>query len=161
MRYPMVWSKLDASLRNMLNKVDKNRIHTFSFNPVVSALNAHYLIDLLDYQIGLVNEYQLNRGVFYVDLLWPERKYTNIKFLSTGIKKDLIKLYEQHIDIYRNIGVQLYTVIDFLKLHQDYTPTEQDRLDMLREITLFDKSRNQCYNDYLHPDIIEFLETPL
>jgi hypothetical protein len=43
----------------------------------------------------------------------------------------------------------------------DYTPTEQDRLDMLREITLFDKSRNQCYNDYLHPDIIEFLETPL
>ena len=161
MRYPMVWSKLDASLRNMLNKVDKNRIHAFSFNPVVSALNAHYLIDLLDYQIGLVNEYQLNRAVFYVDLLWPERKYTNIKFLSTGIKKDLIKLYEQHIDIHRNISVQLYTVIDFLKLHQDYTPTEQDRLDMLREITLFDKSRNQCYNDYLHPDIIEFLETPL
>jgi hypothetical protein len=31
---------------------------------------------------------------------------------------------------------------------------------MLKEVTAFDKSRNQTYNDYLHADIIEFLETP-
>ena len=161
MRFPMRWNKLDASLRNMLNKIDSSRRQNFSFNPVVSALNAHYLIDLLEYQSKLTEEYQLPQSIFYVDLLWPERKYTNIKFLSPSIKKDLIEMYEKHSNAYKNIIIQFHSVINFLKLHQNYEPTDQDRINMLREITIFDKSRDQCYNDYLHPSIIEFLETPL
>ena len=51
--------------------------------------------------------------------------------------------------------------ISFLEANLDLEITEQHRLNMLKEIKVFDMSRNQCYNDYIHPDIIEFLETPI
>lgn len=174
-RYPMLWNKLDASLRNLLNNLEGKHsprdsvkhfehrdkiVKNFSFNIVLSILNAHYLPDLFKYQQELLKEYNSYQyAVFYIDLLWPENKYINVKFLPTAIKQELIDLYTDmsstELDCHSEVA------LDFLKQHIDYQPTEQDRLNMLKEITVFDKSRNQSYNNYLHPSIVEFLETPL
>ena len=162
MRYPMTWDKLSDSLHNYL---DKNQLPgTISFNPVLTALNAYSILDLYHYELNLADTYRRQKllWVLWVDLLWPEDKYINIKFLPQHIKKDLIQLYTEinaklHLDFSCNID----NIIAFLNQHLELEITEQHRVNMLREITAFDKSRDQCYNDYLHPSIIEFLETPL
>ena len=157
-RYPMLWNKLDSSLRRLLNRRNKN-LRNFSFNPVMSVLNVHYLPRLLEYQQSLVDEYtHMNYSSFWVDLLWPEYKYINVKFLSPEVKQELID--ELSMMQSENINVQIDQSVDFLRAWQHYEPTEQERLNMLREITVFDKSRNQTFHDYLHPDIVKFLETP-
>jgi len=65
----------------------------------------------------------------------------------------------QRLDL--DFSCNIDNIIAFLTQHLELEITEQHRVNMLREITAFDKSRDQCYNDYLHPSIIEFLETPL
>ena len=172
-RYPMLWDKVDASLRRLLSKLEpisKQRklpiIKNFSFNPVISVLNAHSLPALFDYQTELVRDYTcFEHTVFWCDLLWPEDKYINVRFLPPHVKQNLLNMYAQiqsnTIDGGRGqISPQLEVVCNHISSHLDYEPTEQDRKNMYREITLFDKSRNQSYNDYLHAEVIEFLETP-
>ena len=172
-RYPMLWDKVDASLRRLLDRLEPLRtpknlpiIRNFSFNPVISVLNAHSLPALFDYQTELVKNYTcFEHTVFWVDLLWPDDKYINVRFLPPPVKQNLLNMYAQipikSIDSGRGqITPQVEVVCDHISSHLDYEPTEQDRLNMLREITLFDKSRNQSYNDYLHQEIVEFLETP-
>jgi hypothetical protein len=162
MRYPMTWDKLSDSLHNYL---DKNQLPgTISFNPVLTALNAYSILDLYHYELNLANKYRRQEllWVLWVDLLWTEDKYINIKFLPQHIKKDLIQLYTEinsKLDLEFNCNTD--NIIAFLNQHLELEITEQHRVNMLREITAFDKSRDQCYNDYLHPSIIEFLETPL
>ena len=162
MRYPMTWDKLDNSLCNYLNK--NARPGTLSINPVVTALNAHSIPDLYHYQLKLVDKYNQTglHWVLWTDLLWPEDKYINIKFLPQPIKQELIELYAE-MKSYpdRRVICNIDNIIAFLNQYLELEITEQHRVNMLREITAFDKSRDQTYNDYLHADIIEFLETPL
>lgn len=174
-RYPMTWDTVTQSLQNLLNKLQDVRspgkpeqqweerdpiIKNFSFNVVLSALNAYHLPELYQFQNSLIAPYNCWQwSVFYVDLLWPENKYINVKFLSPEIKAELLELY-QSTEPQSMAQPKWDVACGFLQKHLDYEPTEQDRQNMLREITAFDKSRNQCYNDYLHPRIVEFLETP-
>jgi hypothetical protein len=162
MRYPMTWDKLSNSLHNYLDK--NQRPGTISFNPVLTALNAHSILDLYHYELTLAAKYRRQEllWVLWIDLLWPEDKYINIKFLPQHIKKDLIQLYtEINAKLVLDFSCNIDNIIAFLNQHLELEITEQHRVNMLREITAFDKSRDQCYNDYLHPSIIEFLETPL
>ena len=175
-RYPMKFSVLEKSLRNILESVkDINYkrtpygfIKNFSFNVVLSALNAHYLEDLVEFQYNLHKEYGRKSNefsVFFLDLLWPEEKYINVKFLPKHIKLDLIEKFKNIREKYNDNNDYYHTNmtsgISFLEANLDLEITEQHRLNMLKEIKVFDMSRNQCYNDYIHPDIIEFLETPI
>jgi len=167
-RYPMQWDIVDKSLKNLLTELQliqspmtpkMKYLKNFSFNVVLSSLNAHYLPELLKYKEELTKYNASEWSVFYVDLLWPEDKYINIKFLSKKVKKELIELYESMNS--DTVAINIKNAIAFLKQWEDYEPTDLDRKNMLREITAFDKSRNQCYNDYLHPSIVEYLETPI
>ena len=175
-RYPMKFSVLEKSLRNILESVkDINYkrtpygfIKNFSFNVVLSVLNAHYLEDLVEFHYSLHKEYGRKSNefaVFFLDLLWPEEKYINVKFLPKHIKLDLIEKFKNIKENYSHNNDYYHTNmtsgISFLEANLDLEITEQHRLNMLKEIKVFDMSRNQCYNDYIHPDIIEFLETPI
>ena len=162
MRYPMTWDKLERSLHNYLNK--NLRPGTLSFNPVVTALNSHSIPALYQYQIQLAAQYNQSnlRWSLWVDLLWPEDKSINIKFLPRSIKQDLIQLYSKMKDDHTdNVKCNIDNIIAFLEENLDLEITDQHRLNMLREIKAFDNSRNQCYTDFIHPDIITFLETPI
>ena len=173
-RYPMKFDKLENSLRNILSSVADHKykrtpsgfIKTFSFNVVLSALNAHYLEDLVDFQYGLNSEYttSVEHANFYVDLLWPEEKFINVKFLPRHIKEDIIVILNRIVSKYpsgQSLNVQVDGAINFITANLDLEITEQHRLNMLREIKVFDSSRNQCYTDFIHHDIITFLETPI
>ena len=72
--------------------------------------------------------------------------------------KNIRDKYNDNNDYYHT---NMTSGISFLETNLDLEITEQHRLNMLKEIKVFDMSRNQCYNDYIHPDIIEFLETPI
>jgi len=161
MRYPWTWDRLTHSVENYINK--NTRPGTISFNPVVTALNVHHLVDLYNYHYQLHTQHG-RPGLywsFWIDLLWPENKYINIKFLPKHIKQDLIQQLSAIIpNEETKFFVNTQNIITFLQQHLEMTVTEQHRLNMLKEVTAFDKSRNQTYNDYLHADIIEFLETP-
>ncbi len=161
-RYPMTWDRLDHSIENYLNKI--NLPGAINFNPVITALNAHSLPDLYQYQINLANKYKHRdiEWVMWADLLWPDDKYINIRFLPQHIKQELIELYTE-MKLQSDLGIEcnIDNIISFLKQYLQLEITEQHRVNMLREVTAFDKSRDQCYNDYLHPSIIKFLEAPL
>lgn len=170
-RYPMQWEKLDASLRNLLTKTHGRYaalcgimpyVKNFSFNVVLSALNAHYLPELCNYLTEIYWEVGKwpEQATYYVDLMWPENKFTNVQFLPVEVKKKLIDDYSKIQSDNPDVSVYMNTAINFLKQWQDYEPTEQDRQNMLREVTVFDLSRKQNYRDFLHADVIEFLETP-
>lgn len=161
MRYPWTWDRLTHSIENYLNKNDKPG--TVSFNPVVTALNVHHLVDLYNYHYELHTQYGRPElyWSFWVDLVWPENKYINIKFLPKRMKQDLIQQLSAIVpNDETRYFVNIENIIAFLQQHLEMTVTEQHRQNMLREVTAFDKSRNQSYTDYLHADIIEFLETP-
>ena len=174
----MIWSKLDNTLRNFLEKTrhapsmcDTWKVENgladpllkcVSFNVVLSVLNAHYIPDLLEYHKQLLDSHSyIEHRVFYIDLLWPENKFINVKYLSPKIKQNLLDKYHSMTVNNLQLKVQTEVSISFIKSWLDYNPTEQDRLNMLREITVFDMSRKQNYKDYLHSEIIEFLETPI
>ena len=162
MRYPWTWDRLTHTVENYLSK--NTRPGVISFNPVVTALNVHHLVDLYKYHYQLHTQYS-RTGLywsFWVDLLWPENKYINIKFLPKNIKQDLIQQLSAIVSNQETgLFVNIQNIIAFLQQHLEIDVTEQHRQNMIREVTAFDKSRNQSYTDYLHADIIEFLETPL
>jgi len=51
--------------------------------------------------------------------------------------------------------MQCSQIIDFLR---DKLDIPQARENMLKEVQAFDKSRNQLYNDYIHPNVARFLD---
>lgn len=176
-RYPMKWEKLSTSLHNLLSKTvgHSHLLSNINFTVVLSSLNAFHIRELFEYQISLWEQYKhVKHYNFYIDLLIPENKFTNVKFLTPDLKEELIEIYEgiesvrviksfneEGLDINCSLTPKLRSSINFLKKYRDLKPTEQDRLNMLREVTVFDMSRNQDYHDYLDPRIIKYLETPL
>jgi hypothetical protein len=159
-RYPMTWKALDKSIRNFFDKVKDNNINvSVQFTNVLSCLNAFNIHEIYNYWLDIKREYQdyvsLN---FWVDFIWPQDKHISVKFLSKDLKLELI-------DYYKNLfGGHVYPIqhiIKFLENHVELPITDSHRKNMLREISLFDKSRNQSYKDYLDYRIINFLETEI
>ena len=87
----------------------------------------------------------------FVDLLVPENKFINVKFLSKELKEKLIVEYSS----YNSNRIKLNDAINFLK--NDIDVQYNDSKNMMREILLFDKSRNQNYEKYLSKHLINFL----
>ena len=172
-RYPMSWNKLTASLENLVSNKEVP-ISQINFTVVMTSLNAFHMQSLWNYQFSLWEKYKHIRHYnFFIDLVKPENKFTNVKFLTPELKQQLIDLYsdiqssstqrtyDEYNNSYCDLDPKLQVSIDYLKSCLDYQPSDQDRKNMLREITVFDQSRNQSYRDYLDFRIIKYLETPL
>jgi len=158
-RYPMKWNSLVKSLDNLIAKFDENDRKLNLFPTIVlSALNAHYIPDLYKwYKERILNNDTVENCSFFVDLIWPDEKFINVKFLTKDIKLDLIKNFQTLAADHGSTMVK--HVIKYLEENLDFDVTDEHRQNMLREITVFDKSRDQDYHEYLHPDIIKYLET--
>lgn len=172
-RYPMPWNKLRSSLENLLSATDVE-ISNINFNVVMTSLNAFHMHSLWLYQQSLWKKYKhIKYYNFFIDMVRPENKFTNVKFLTPDLKQQLIDLYmsiqangtqytlDKFGNSYCDLDPKLQASIDYLQSCLDYQPSDQDRKNMLREITVFDQSRGQHYKDYLDPRIIKYLETPL
>lgn len=159
-RYPMKWDILNNSVNNLIDEfIEKEKMANIELTSVISILNAYDIPDLMKWwQSNFLKNENILTSFFYIDLLWPENKFINIKFLSREIKEELI---EQFSSIENNRNTNITHISGYLKTHLNYQVTDTDRKNMLREVTLFDKVRNQSYKDYLNPKIIKFLETPI
>jgi len=175
-RYPMPWKVVDNSMQKLHNSTrpGKPLIGNWSFNVVLSVLNAHSIADLSDYFLDTYVRVNNAKGYsFYVDNLWPEHKFINVQFLPRSIKSDLLAQYKELDNSYKRVNIvsnttgencncqmQLDSAIQWLQDTMDVDVTDQHRENMRREIKLFDMSRKQDYHDYLHADIIEYLDNP-
>lgn len=158
-RYPMTWPALDKSIRNFFDKTKtSNTKISIQFTNVLSSLNAFNIHEIFNYWKELKDTYPHANFAFWVDFIWPERKFINVKFLSRELKLELINYYTKAFEEYK---YPIKHIIQYLQTHLDFEVTDQHRQDMLREITLFDQARSQNYRDYLDPRICKFLETEI
>ena len=138
-RYPMKWKILEKNI-NRIRELSNVKI---DINCVLSVLNCFELHKLFDY-------FDDNNISIFVDLLVPENKFISVKFLSKKLKEKLIHEYSS----YNSERINLNDAINFLKKDLNL---KSDNKNMLKEIMLFDKSRNQDYKKYLSKDLIKFL----
>lgn len=159
-RYPMTWKALDKSIRNFFDKVkDSNTNVNVQFTNVLSCLNAFNIHEIYNYWIDIKREYQDYVSMnFWIDFIWPQDKHISVKFLSKDLKLELIEYYK---NLFGGHVYPIQHIIKFLENHVEFPITDKHRKNMLREISLFDKSRNQHYKDYLDYRIINFLETEI
>lgn len=155
-RYPMNFSKLESSVSNLLDKWSSNDPPlSIVLVSVFSCLNAHYLYDLYTWWKKNIKS-KINKSGFYIDKLWPDNKFINVKFLPKKQKLEILNVLNQ---IQREQIISVDNIIKYLEHHIDNEPVKQNKLNMLKEITMFDLSRNQLYKDYLHPSMTEYLDT--
>lgn len=159
-RYPMKFDALQNSINNLFAKADakgKDFKLSIVLVSVFSVYNAHYLYDLYDWWKYFIRP-RMPKHSFYVDKLWPDNKFTSVKFLA---KKQKLEILDILYKIQNEGIVDVDNIIKHVEVELDKKVTDRDRRNMLKEITAFDKSRDQSYRDFLHPSIIEYLETPI
>jgi len=155
-RYPMKWEALDKSIRNFFEKTKNEPIKVkIQFTNVLSSLNAFNIYELYDYWKQINRDYSHIKLSFWIDFIWPEKKFINVKFLSKELKEELIEHYST---IFIDYEYPIKHIIQYLKNNLNLEITSEDRKNMLREIVIFDQVRNQNYRDYLDPRICNFLE---
>lgn len=160
-RYPMKFSVLDKSVNNLVDKFAAvNKPITLDLTCVFSAYNAHYLEELLNWwEKTLLLQEHVNTS-FYVDKMWPADKFTAAKYLGKKQKTEILDILYRIES--RNIDkVEVGQIVEYIKENMDTEITDQNRLQMLKEVTAFDLSRGQFYGDFVHPSIVEYLETPI
>ena len=123
-------------------------------------LNAFNIAEIHRYYAQLKKKYHWVTFDFWIDFLWPEEKFINIKFLNRELKQELIDYINDTFE-YTRTNAQYTHIVKFLESNLDIEINDKHRQDMLREIKLFDKARKQNYKDYLDPRICKFLETPI
>jgi hypothetical protein len=159
-RYPMKFDALQNSINNLFTKADakgKDFKLAIVLVSVFSIYNAHYLYDLYDWWKHFIRP-RVFKHSFYIDKLWPDDKFTSVKFLGKKQKLEILDVLHK----IQNDGIaDVDNIIKHVEVELDRKISDQDRRNMLKEITAFDKSRNQSYKDFLHPSIIEYLETPI
>jgi len=158
-RFPMTWNALDKSLKNFFERTKQSNVKVrIQFTNVLSVLNAFNIHEIYSYWQEIKNMYPHIIFDFWVDFIWPEKKYINVKFLTKELKIELINYYTQ---TFKNHTYPIKHIIEYLEKNLNFEINDQNRKDMLREILLFDKSRNQDYKDYLDHRICKFLETEI
>ena len=141
-RYPMKWDILEKNI----TRIKELKNVKIDINCVLSVLNCFDLYKLFNY-------FDDNDISIFVDLLVPEDKFISVKFLSKELKEKLIYEYSS----YNSERINLNDAINFLKKDIDFESNDDSNKNMLREILLFDKSRDQTYKNYLSKEIINFL----
>ena len=164
-RYPMKFETLESSINNLFSKLTLQKYSSTKKTiklqivlvSVFSIYNAHYLYDLYNWWKENIRP-RVKKSSLYIDKLWPDDKFTSVKFLA---KKQKLEILDILYKIQNEGIVDVDNIIKHVKAELDKKVTDNDRKNMLKEITAFDKSRNQSYRDFLHPSIIEYLETPI
>lgn len=149
-RYPGTFIELEKSLENYFENVITNR-KDFEINFVVSSLNVLNIPDFLNWAI--VNGVDLS---ITFSTIRPYERGTSLTRLPIYILKNV--LYNL-LDLYNSFGKYLKPAIDQLITMIKFAIVNNDESKdlMLKEIILFDRSRNQNYKNYLDSMLVEWL----
>jgi len=155
-RYPMLWPKLESSVHNILSKISVP--FEFEINCVVSLINAHYIVDLQQWQQKLQSMYPNITMSLHTDLLYPQEKYTSVKFLPKYLKQQILQNLKQSQQN-STLKVRYSKIIDYINENMDFSVVPQHKNNIIKELTVFDQSRQQNYRDFLHKNLVEWLES--
>lgn len=140
-RHPFTFDKFEKSFNIFLNTC--YNIKEIKFNCVVSALNVLELDKLL---------------------LWANKKNIKISFAKVFPHYRGISIYHLPIDILMIIWKKIrklnmrdgHLLGDLLENAMRFN--RENKTKVMNEIQIFDKSRNQKYQDYLHAEIVDWLD---
>lgn len=149
-RYPGTFIELEKSLENYFQNVITNR-KDFEINFVVSSLNVLNIPDFLNWAI--VNEVDLS---ITFSTIRPYERGTSLTRLPIYILKNV---FYNLLDLYNSFGKHLKPTIDQLITMIKFAIVNNNESKdlMLKEIILFDRSRNQNYKNYLDSMLVEWL----
>jgi MoaA/NifB/PqqE/SkfB family radical SAM enzyme len=139
-RYPATFNDLNSSI-DLYNTKVKNK-GNLDFTIVVSAYNILNIKDYVQWARSIDQECNINFQEVY-----PIGRGISPRCLS----KDILELALERVKEY-NLTTFNGIVNDAITNNQENYPK------LLKEITLFDKSRNQSYKDYIDENILQHLK---
>ena len=153
-RHPMPFAKLQHSIEKFANADVNCDVVSHAF--VLSVYNLHNVYDYLEYYKNFYNDYSKFKKIYFsFDFVHPYEGPLACKWLPNNILK--------------TVADQLSTVddssLDEIKqyLHNAQQINDKDKQHMWHKmktnIANFDTVRQQSYTDYLHPQMIEFLNS--
>ena len=146
-RHPANFAELNTSLNNYFSKLN-NRPDLTHFTMVVSALN---VLNIAEY-IKWTCQFDTNPSLSFAEI------YSSTRGIALRhLPKHILKIAKDNIAKY--VGDhRFYVAIDNLNAQIDNAiiNNAENKQLMLDEITLFDMSRTQSYQDYLDPILVEW-----
>ena len=146
-RHPQNFNKLDHSIRTYVSHIDNLKF--LEFTMIVSA---HNILSIVDY-VKWVYTFGIEPQVTFSEIFTFHRgvvlKHMPVYLLEKA-KEDIEKI----VDPSQRWWDNLITMID-LAIEKN----EENGSKLKLETVLFDKSRNQSYNDYLHKDLAKYLDS--
>lgn len=167
-RYPVKWQKTDTNLKRYLNLMinDKQRF-MFGLSCTVSLFNAIQCVDLMEYWVDTMNEYELSSevGIFLNRVSHPEYLTVNLlspEYRQLGIDKaikllDKITLYDKTHENPINIGTRQSVELLISWLSEPQIKDDAKLKKCKHFITYSDKFRKRDLKDYI-PELWEELE---
>jgi organic radical activating enzyme len=147
-RHPATFNQLTESI-NLYIETMEHADRILNFNFVVSSLNLLNAADFIEWSSSLTtSEYET--CAFFSEVSDPDRGIS-IKHLPIHLLKEskdrilLLSLNDPNVD---NLVKQIDIAIENNK---------ENKEKMLKEITLFDLSRNQSYENYLDAELVRWL----
>lgn len=139
-RYPYKFDKLKISIKRFLSLC--SNIKDLQINVVVSSLNILEMKSFLEWSSDFHD--------IHFSEVFPPKRGIGIRNLPISI---LEKVYFDLEQIKTRNSYKLKDLID-----KTIEKTEPNSSKMLREIALFDKSRNQDYRKFLNPVLVNWLD---
>jgi MoaA/NifB/PqqE/SkfB family radical SAM enzyme len=163
LRYPMKWDVLEKSLNILFKKVIDKDIKNLStsFNPVISALNIHYIKEISDYWKNMRCNTDIASDFFPISV-YPSNRGISFKHLLPDTKKQLLlELTAYEIELKASIepGYTLEPILNDLKDFVNYYPSSEEKIRLFKEVRAFDTVRNQSYKDYCHVELSDYLDS--
>ncbi|MBT70327.1 MAG: hypothetical protein CL432_09310 [Acidimicrobiaceae bacterium] len=138
-RYPYNFKKVEKSIANFIKRC--YNIKEIKYNCVVSALNIFYIDELIKWNNDSFN-------IYFTEV------YPNLR--GIGIKNLPVFLLKELYDIILNVEFSDHMLLNMIQKAID--DNQEDKQKMIKEIKLFDSSRNQNFRDYLHPNLLSWLD---
>jgi hypothetical protein len=132
-------------------KVSKR--HVTKFTMILSALNVLNIVDWIQWIIETIDP----KAAIIINEVYPEDRGIHIKHLPIYILMEAQGKLKQIEGKYQYIPKSTYdNILNILEFY--INNNEQNDVKFYNEISMFDKSRNQNYQDYLDPILVKHLD---
>ena len=155
-RHNSSFGLIENNIVNWLSK--SNNIKSVAFNLVLSALN---VLDLKNYFEWISNTFSYKHNIkIHISEISPFTRGTSLYNVPVNVlklaKERVMQFTQNNQNNLLRYEIENISKLIDLGIHKN---TFDKNASMLKsEITLFDKSRNQSYKDFLDPVLIDVLE---
>ena len=163
-RYPMTWVALNNSIDKFTTAMPSDKIKELTIGCVV---NVYSIFDVENFMEWALTKFKNSNAAalnIWYELVFPLNRDISIKWLPDDLKTDILVIINRMIDVVDSnpqLNSNIFEIREYLNKSMDITSEEliTKQCQMKREIVAFDESRNQSYVDFLHPKLVDWLNT--